>query len=226
MIFRQLFEPDSCTYTYLLACPETKKALLIDPVLETVERDLTLIDELGLKLERTLETHTHADHVTGAGELRRRRGSKIAVSRHGPDCADEKLSDGDVIEMGTVRIEVIETPGHTDDSLSFKCEDKVFTGDTMLLRRTGRSDFQNGNTATLYDSVSERLLTLPPATRVYPCHDYDGRTMSTIEEEKRLGTVGTMPRDSFIEMMDGMDRPKPRKFDVAVPANLKCGVPE
>jgi len=223
VIFRQLFDAETWTYTYLLGDPDGGGAVLIDPVLEQVDRDLQVLADLKLSLKEVLETHIHADHVTAASVLREKTGAKVSVSRHGAKEADRHLKDGDVVEAGAVRVKVLETPGHTADSLCFRLHDRVFTGDTMLLRRTGRSDFQNGDPGALYDSVTGKLFSLSEDTLVYPAHDYQGRMMSTIEEEKRLSTVVGKTREEFIAFMNAIDKPKPTRFDVAVPANLHLG---
>ncbi|MBJ94923.1 MAG: Zn-dependent hydrolase [Rickettsiales bacterium] len=228
MIFRQLFDRESCTYTYLLADPCSKEALLIDPVLEQVARDLEIIAELGLKLRFTLETHVHADHITGADRLRAATGSKSALSpRGGADCADLYLDHGDCIEFGEQVLEVIATPGHTSTCLSYylRSQDMVFTGDTLFIRGCGRTDFQQGSIGELYRSVNERLFTLPDETRVYPGHDYAGRTLSTIGEEKahnpRLG--GGRSLAEFTAIMEGLALSDPKKIAVSLPANRNCG---
>jgi sulfur dioxygenase len=231
MIFRQLFDRESCTYTYLVACEKTRVAALVDPVREHVARDLELAHELGLTLTHIFETHVHADHVTGAGELRKRTGAKAYVAREGgAPCADVPLVDGDVVHVGEVEVRVLATPGHTSDCLSFfiragGAPDRVLTGDALLVRGCGRTDFQSGDPSTLYDSVRGKLFALPDATEVYPGHDYQGRTSSTIGEEKRhnprLG--GDRSRESFVALMQALDLPPPAKIAEAVPANRACG---
>lgn len=226
MLFRQLFDAGSSTYTYLLADEQGRQAALIDPVLEHVERDLKLLAELGLTLVAVLETHVHADHITGAGVLRERTGAKVVTSKRGAPCADVRVGDGDVVRVGRLAVEVLETPGHTDDSLSFLVEGRLFTGDALLIRATGRTDFQNGDAGQLYDSITSRLFTLPDATEVYPCHDYAGHRASTIGEEKRHNPrLAGRTRESFIAFMAGRRLPPPAKLDVAVPANRACGRP-
>jgi len=229
MIFRQLFDRDSCTYTYLLADETTGDAVLIDPVRELVERDEQLLSELGLTLRYTLETHVHADHVTGSGLLRQRLGSKSVVAEAGgAACADVQANHGDFIRFGTLALEVRRTPGHTDGCVSFVDHGgkRVFTGDTMLIRGCGRTDFQQGSPAKLYNSVHTQIFTLPDDFAVYPGHDYKGRTSSTVGEEKmhnaRLG--GGKSESEFQVIMDNLKLAYPKKLDVAVPANLKCGL--
>ncbi len=231
LIFRQLFEQETSTYTYLLADPKTREAILIDPVRETIERDLDLVRELDLKLVHTLETHVHADHVTASGMLRERVGSRSVVSaKGGAPCADVLIQAGDKIFFGDRWVEVLETPGHTDGCVSYLLDDRtmVFTGDALLIRGTGRTDFQQGDPRRLYQSITEKLFTLPDETSVYPGHDYRGMTCSTIGEEKahnrRLG--GGRSIDEFVAIMNGLRLANPKKIDEAVPANLACGVPK
>lgn len=226
LIFQQLFESQSSTYTYLLADAESKEAILIDTVIETVDRDLKLIAELGLNLVYVLDTHIHADHVTGAGEIRRRTGVKTAVPKTASvPCADLNLSDGDELQFGKFKIKTMETPGHTDASLSFYCEEMVFTGDVLLIRGTGRTDFQSGSAEELFDSVHKKLFTLPPETKVYPAHDYKGFTSSTIEMEirhnPRVGCGKT--KDQFIQIMKELKLDLPKKIKESLPANMACG---
>ncbi len=226
MIFRQLFEPLSSTYTYLLADPDTRDAALIDPVVEELDTYLALLAELGLTLRYTLETHVHADHVTAAAALRDRLGSAVVLKRDaGATAADLLVDDGDVIRVGRLALEVRATPGHTDGCVSYYAGDRVFTGDALLIGGCGRTDFQQGCAERLYESVTTRLFTLPPDTLVYPAHDYRGRTVSTIAEERatnpRLG--GGRSREEFVEIMRNLALPRPKQIDRALPANLRCG---
>jgi glyoxylase-like metal-dependent hydrolase (beta-lactamase superfamily II) len=226
MIFRQLFDKESCTFTYLLGDGASRKAALIDPVVEHVDRDLRLVEELGLELQYIFDTHVHADHVTGAGALRTRTGAKTHFSaRGGPACADVLLHDGDVVQLGALALRALATPGHTDSCMSYAVGDRVFTGDTLLVRGCGRTDFQQGDSALLWSSVHEKLFALPDATYVYPAHDYRGHTCSTVGEEKkwnpRLGGSSTV--ESFVALMAALDLPAPAKIAEAVPANLACG---
>lgn len=226
LIFHQLFEEKSWTYTYLLADTGSKEAVLIDPVLETVDRDLKLIHELGLTLKYVLDTHVHADHVTGAGEIRKRTGARTGVAATAKvDCVDLNLKEGDQIKFGSFSIQVLETPGHTEASLSFVCEGMVFTGDALLIRGCGRTDFQGGSSDKLFESVTGKLFRLPPETKVYPGHDYRGFTMSTIGTEMlhnpRLGQGKT--REQFKEIMANLNLPYPKMIDQALPANQSCG---
>lgn len=225
MIFRQLYDNDTSTYTYLFADPTTGEAALVDPVREHVERDLALVDELGLQLTKIFETHVHADHVTGAGLLSQKTGCPVVAGLNGASCADIHVGDGEENRVGNLVVKAIATPGHTDDSMSFLVEGKVFTGDALLIRTCGRTDFQNGDAGQLFDAIHSKLFTLPDDTEVYPAHDYAGLTMSTIKEERAHNRrlVGRS-RDAFIELMAGLNLPRPRYIDTAVPANRACGI--
>ena len=224
MLLRQLFDPDTSTYTYLVADEQTREAALIDPVREQVDRDLGLVRELGLALRYALDTHVHADHVTATGMLRELTGCTTVGSKLGAACADVHIGGGDRLPLGSLTIEVLATPGHTDDSVSYRVEDNVFTGDAMLVRGTGRTDFQNGDANQLYDSITRVLFALPAATRVWPGHDYRGHTVSTIEEERRFNPkVAGKTREEFVAIMKNLGLPRPRYMDVAVPANRACG---
>ncbi|HSK02104.1 MAG TPA: MBL fold metallo-hydrolase [Kofleriaceae bacterium] len=224
MLIRQLFDPQSSTYTYLVADPAARVAALIDPVLEQVDRDLALVRELGLTLTHVLDTHVHADHVTGAGRIRERTGARTCASKAGAPCVDAQLVEGDVIRIGEIAITAIATPGHTDDGLSYLVPGAVFTGDTLLIRGCGRSDFQNGDAAQLHDSITRKLFALPDDTLVYPGHDYRGHTVSTIGEERRHNPrVAGRDRAQFVELMAGLHLPPPAKLAEAVPANRACG---
>ena len=229
MIFRQLFDRETCTYTYLLADAETREAVLIDSVREHFERDRGLLAELNLTLRYTLETHVHADHVTASGLFRARLGSRSAVSAQGGAvCADIQLQDGDTITFGEQTLEARATPGHTSGCMTFvhHGERMAFTGDTLFIRGCGRTDFQQGDAATLYRSVHGRILSLPDDTRIYPGHDYKGRTSTTVSEEKRFNPRlgGGRTEAEFIAIMDGLSLAHPRKLHIAVPANLECGL--
>ncbi len=231
LIFRQLFDPQSSTYTYLLGCGKNREAILIDPVFEQVRRDAALIDELGLKLLYTLETHVHADHVTGAWLLKQRTGSRIAVAAAGgAEGADLTLKHGDKIAFGTRQIEVRATPGHTHGCLSFVLDDEsmAFTGDCLLIRGCGRTDFQEGEPHDMYRSVHLQLFTLPDFCTLYPAHDYRGLTSTSVAEEKRFNPRlgGALSENDFVGYMKNLNLPHPKKIDIAVPANLKCGKPE
>lgn len=228
MIFRQLFEPESSSFTYLLACPDTRSAVLIDPVLETVERDLAALQELGLTLAWTVDTHIHADHVTAADRLRSLTGCR-AASPPGVSGACLTVSEIEPLEVGTIILHALFTPGHTEEHHSYLVEApgpaRVFTGDLLLIGGCGRTDFQGGDPATLYRSVHERIFTLPDTTVVCPGHDYRGRETSTVGEERagnpRLGAGRSA--EEFAAIMAALDLPRPKKIDIAVPANRRCG---
>lgn len=225
MLCRQFFDSESSTYTYLLADPSSGEALLIDPVLEAVPRYLELMDQLGVRLISAVDTHVHADHITGLGELREATECATVMGEHSrAECVSLKLGAGDRLRVGEIALDVLYTPGHTDDSYSFVLPDRVFTGDTLLIRGTGRTDFQNGDPEAQYDSLFGKLLRLPEETLVYPAHDYNGMTVSTIGEEKRFNPrlqVGSVA--AYADLMNGLALSDPRLMDVAVPANLACG---
>ncbi len=224
MIFRQLFDAESSTFTYLVADPVTREALLIDAVREQVDRDLKLIDELGLRLVYVLDTHVHADHVTAAGELRARVGAKTVVGGAAAPCADVHVQHDDELRLGSLVVHVLATPGHTDESVSYLVGDRVFTGDAMLVRGNGRTDFQNGDAGALYDSITRVLFALPDETLVYPGHDYKGHGVTTIGEERRFNPrLAGKSRAEFIGIMQALNLPTPRKIQEAVPANRACG---
>ena len=233
VVFRQLFERESSTYTYLLGCAETRECLLIDPVLETVERDLQVIDDLGLTLKLCVNTHCHADHITGSGEIKKlREGVKSVISKRAGAMADVLIDEGDVVEVGTsVKLKCLSTPGHTSGCVSLVLGDNtdVFTGDALLIRGCGRTDFQGGSSETLFDGVTRKLLGgLPDACKVWPAHDYKGRMMSTIGEEKRLNPrLGAgKTKEEFVQIMKDLNLPYPKKIDASLPRNLKCGAEE
>jgi glyoxylase-like metal-dependent hydrolase (beta-lactamase superfamily II)/rhodanese-related sulfurtransferase len=225
MIFRQLFDSVSGTYTYLLASRLGGEALIIDPVLEKVQRYLQLIKELDLRLVKAVDTHLHADHITGLGALRDHTHCITVMGEMSKaDVVSMRLSDGDQLAVEGVSLEAIYTPGHTDDSYSFVMNDRVFTGDTLLIRGTGRTDFQNGDARAQYDSIFNRLLKLPEETLVYPAHDYKGETVSTIGEEKAFNPrLQVKSVDDYVELMNNLNLPNPKMMDVAVPANMKVG---
>lgn len=229
MLFRQLFDSASSTYTYLLADERSRKAALIDPVREQIERDVDLLRELGLQLALVLETHVHADHVTSAGALRQRLGAQTVFSRNsGNRCADVPVDDGSVLDVGALRIEVRTTPGHTNGDVTYVVHDAgmAFTGDALLIRGCGRTDFQQGDARKLFRSVHEKIFTLPDETLIYPAHDYKGRTVTTVGEEKRLNPRlgGGKTEAEFVAIMAGLNLPKPKAIDEAVPSNLRCGM--
>lgn len=230
LFFRQLFDADSSTYSYLLADEEAGEAVVIDPVLEQVDRDLELVKELGLRLAYVLDTHIHADHVTAAGTLRERLGCKTVVSeRAGSVCPDLLVKEGDLVRFGRFSLEVRETPGHTAGCVTYVLRGAgiAFTGDALLIRGCGRTDFQGGDPHALYRSVREKILTLPPETILYPAHDYKGRTSTRVAEELRCNPrLGSAKSEAdFVAIMNGLKLPNPKKMEVAVPANLECGLP-
>ena len=227
MIFRQLFEPLSSTYTYLLGCEETGEAVLIDPVIVSQERDLAEISRLGLKLAYTLDTHIHADHITAALELKKKVGSKIAAPAFDRlPCADVGIEDGVPFAFGGISLQPIHTPGHTAGHFAFMHGDRLFTGDALLIEGCGRTDFQNGDADALYASVTGKLFTLPGDTLVYPGHDYQSRRVSSIDQEiKRNPRLGQQrPIEQFRTIMANLNLPYPKFIDYAVPGNLQCGV--
>lgn len=229
LLFRQLFEAESSTYSYLLADVESREAVLIDPVLETVDRDLKLVDELGLKLKVAVNTHCHADHITGTGLLKQKVfGLKSAISVHSGASADIMLAEGDTIKFGQQSLAVRETPGHTDGCVTFVTGDQTmaFTGDALLIRGCGRTDFQQGCSKKLYQSVHQQIFTLPGHCLIYPAHDYKGQTVSSVDEEKKFNPRLTKSLEEFVKIMDNLNLPKPAKIDIAVPANLVCGLHE
>jgi sulfur dioxygenase len=225
MIFRQLFDSASGTYAYLLASRRGGEALIIDPVLEKVDRYLQLVKELDLRLVKAVDTHMHADHITGLAVLRdRTRCITVMGEQTKADVVSMRLSDGDRLTIEGLALEVIYTPGHTDDSYSFLMPDRVFTGDTLLIRGTGRTDFQNGDARQQYDSIFGRLLKLPESTLVYPAHDYKGDTVSTIGEERAFNPrLQVTSVDEYVALMNSLKLPNPKMMDVAVPANRKVG---
>ncbi|WP_020396221.1 MBL fold metallo-hydrolase [Thiolinea disciformis] len=230
MLFKQLFEKDSSTYTYLLACEHTGECVLIDPVIDTVERDLKVLQELGLKLTYTLETHIHADHLTGALKLRHLTGSKIVVpAMDGLACADLGVQEGESFQVGQIELHPLYTPGHTNTHHAYLLDNGMqqvlFSGDALLIEACGRTDFQSGDAGVLYDSIHNKFFSLPDETLVYPAHDYEGRQITTIRQEKlrnpRLGN--NRSREDFVALMNGLNLPYPRKIDFAVPGNRLCG---
>ncbi len=226
MLFKQFFEPDTSTFTYLLACEKTKQAVLIDTVESEVPIYLKELEAQGLKLVYTLETHVHADHVTGADTLRQKLGSKSVVHRDaGAMCGDLLVTDGVHIIVGTIDLEVRYTPGHTNGCISFFAGDRIFTGDSLLIGGCGRTDFQQGDSGQLFDSIQNQIFSLPDEVIVYPGHDYNGNTQSTVGEErknnKRLG--GGKSREDFIQIMSELKLAYPKYIDVALPANQACG---
>lgn len=226
MIFRQLFDQVSGTYTYLLASRRGGEALIIDPVIEKVERYLQLIKELDLRLVKAVDTHVHADHVTGLGALRDQTHCITVMGEMSKvDVVSMRVAEGDKLKIEGLALDVLYTPGHTDDSYSFLMGDRVFTGDTLLIRGTGRTDFQNGDPRAQYDSIFNKLLKLPEEILVFPAHDYKGDTVSTIGEEKRFNPrLQVKSIDEYVDLMNNLKLPNPKMMDVAVPANLRQGL--
>lgn len=226
IIFRQLFEPVSSTYTYLLGCPETGEAVLIDPVMPAWQRDLQAVNDLGLRLVMTVDTHIHADHITSASLLKREVGSRIAIpALDALPCTDVGMEDGTPLQVGSLRLDPMHTPGHTDNHFAVGAGDRVFTGDALLIDGCGRTDFQGGSAETLYHSIHDKIFTLPDDALVYPGHDYHHSHVTTVSQERqrnpRLG--GGKSVEEFVAIMAALKLPYPKKMEVAVPANLRCG---
>ncbi|RIZ65570.1 MAG: MBL fold metallo-hydrolase [Methylococcales bacterium] len=229
MLFKQLFDQETWTYTYLIADPVTKEAVLIDPVNTHIEAYIDMLEAHGLQLKYTLETHVHADHITASGLLRQRLGSQTGVSQLcGATTADIQIQDGDVFEFAAgEQIKVIATPGHTSGSISYCWRDRLFTGDSLLIGGCGRTDFQGGDAGAQYDSITQRLFTLPDETLVYPGHDYQQRWVSSIMQERTTNPrLAGKSREQFVDIMNNLNLPKPRLIDEAVPANRYCGLDE
>ncbi len=226
MIFRQMFDSVSGTYSYLLASRRGGEALIIDPVLEKVDRYIQLLRELDLRLVKAVDTHLHADHITGLGALRDRTHCVTVMGEQTKaDVVSMRVEDGDVLQIEGIGLDVLYTPGHTDDSYSFAMADRVFTGDTLLIRGTGRTDFQNGDPRAQYESIFGRLLKLPDETLVFPAHDYKGDTVSTIGEERACNPrLQVKSVDEYAELMNNLKLPNPKMMDVAVPANMRIGL--
>jgi glyoxylase-like metal-dependent hydrolase (beta-lactamase superfamily II) len=226
MIFRQLFDAVSGTYTYLLASRRGGEALIIDPVIEKVDRYLQLVNELDLRLVKAVDTHMHADHVTGLGALRDRTHCITVMGEQTKaDVVSMRVAEGDQVKIEGVALDVLYTPGHTDDSYSYLMGDRVFTGDTLLIRGTGRTDFQNGDSRAQYDSIFNKLLKLSEETLVFPAHDYKGETVSTIGEEKRFNPrLQVKSIDEYVEVMSKLKLPNPKMMDVAIPSNMRVGM--
>lgn len=228
IIFRQLSDAETSTFTYIIADLQTKEAAIIDPVLEQVERDAKYISELGLTLKYILDTHVHADHITAASSLKKHfPAASYALGKHSQLlCADILLEDNEELSLGAVTIRSIETPGHTDNSVSYLVEGMIFTGDALLIRGCGRTDFQSGDNHALWQSIKERVFTLPEDTLIYPGHDYKGFNVSSVWEEKRLNPrlKDENTEEQFVQIMDNLNLPYPKKIDASLPANMLCGV--
>ena len=229
MIFRQLFDAESSTYTYVLASGRGREALIIDPVKEQVGQYLQLVADLDLKLVRAIDTHTHADHITALGTLRDRTGCITVMGEFTrAECVSQNIREGDTLDVDGIRLQAVYTPGHTDESFSFVLDPArpmaVFTGDVLLIRGSGRTDFQGGDARKSWDSIVGKLFTLPDDTLVYPAHDYKGWMASSIGEEKRCNPrIAGKTRDEYVEIMNALNLPSPKMMDIAVPANLACG---
>ena len=223
---RQLFDRESCTYTYLLVDSSTGEGAVIDGVLETYERDMQIINELGIELLYAIETHAHADHITSAGKMRERIGARLVYGESSAiEAIDIPLRDGETITLGHYQIRAIATPGHTNGCTSYFVDGKLFSGDTLLIRGCGRTDFQHGDAGQLYDSITQKLFVLSDDTIVYPAHDYNGRTASTIGEEKTWNPrLAGRSRDDFVELMNNLNLDMPKRINEAVPANMRVGI--
>jgi len=225
MIFRQLLDLESSTWTYLLAARNGGAALIIDPVLGQTEMYLELLGQLDLELELAIDTHTHADHITALGTLRQRTGCATVMGEFSKASCSRRVRDGELIDCDGLRVEALYTPGHTDESFSFRLADRVFTGDVLLYRGTGRTDFQSGDARKSWDSIVNKLFRLPDDTLVYAGHDYKGWTVSTIGEERRFNPrLAGRTEAEYVELMNDLNLPRPKMIDIAVPANLNCGL--
>ena len=226
MIFRQIFDSVSSTYTYLIASRSGGEALLIDPVLEKTDQYLRLMEQLDLQLVKVIDTHVHADHVTAMGALRDHTNCVTVMGEQSPvDVVSMRVTDGERVTIEGINLTALYTPGHTDDSYCFQMDDRIFTGDTLLIRGTGRTDFQNGDAGAQYDSLFGRLLSLPEQTLIYPAHDYKGETVSIIGEEKAFNPrLQVSSKSAYIELMNNLNLPNPKMMDVAVPENMKMGI--
>ena len=226
MIFKQVFDKKSSTYTYIIASAKGREALIIDPALENVEDYIKILNQLNLKLVKVIDTHIHADHVTGAGKLRDKTKCVTIMGEHTPtDAVEVKVKDDEIIKLDKLNFRAIYTPGHTSDSFCFLMDRYLFSGDTLLINGTGRTDFQNGSSKDAYNSIFNRLLKLPDDTLLYPAHDYKGETVSTIGKEKRSNPrLQVSNVDEYIEIMNNLDLKKPEKIDYNVASNLRLGI--
>ena len=225
MLFHQLFDKNSSTYTYLIASAKGREALIIDPVLENIEQYIKLLNELDLKLVKVIDTHIHADHITAASKLKDATNCTTIMGEHTPsDTVEIKVKDDDIIYIDKLKIKVIYTPGHTKDSYSFLMDDCLFSGDTLLINGTGRTDFQGGNSEDSYNSIFNRLLKLPEETLLYPAHDYNGQTVSTIGKEKKFNPrLQVNSVNEYIDIMNNLNLSKPKLMDINVASNIKLG---
>ncbi|AHE67370.1 MBL fold metallo-hydrolase [Legionella oakridgensis] len=226
MLFRQLFDHESSTYTYLIAAGYGREAVIIDPVKRNVNQYVKLIEQLGLRLVAAMDTHLHADHITALGDLNKQLHCVTMMGKQSKaNCVMKRFNDEELLSFDGFELKVLYTPGHTDDSYCFLMSDRVFTGDTLFIRGTGRTDFQHGDPSMQYDSLFNRLLSLPDDTLVYPGHDYNGMTVSTIGEEKKFNPrLQVQSRHEYIDLMNALNLPNPKLMDIAVPANQKCGL--
>lgn len=227
-MFKQLFDSASSTYTYLIVDEDSREAVLIDPVSGHIDTYIQLISELNAQLKYSIETHVHADHITASGQLREKLAVQTGVSALcGAASADMQLKENDILVLGKQQIKVIATPGHTAGSVSYLWQDRVFTGDALLINGCGRTDFQGGDAGILYDSITQKIFSLPDETLVYPAHDYHGKRVSCVGQEKNINPrLAHQTREQFMQMMNALDLPKPIMMDIAVPLNRKCGVTE
>jgi len=231
-MFKQLFDQESSTYTYLLTDEHSREAVIIDPVASHIEAYIALIKQYDLQIKYALETHVHADHITASGQLREQLNVITGVGELcGASAADLQINDGDIIQFGNQTLRAIATPGHTAGSISYlwlnEIQARVFTGDALLINGCGRTDFQGGDAGVLFDSITQKLFSLPDETLVYPGHDYQGRQVSCVGQEKAINArLAGKTREAFIDIMHNLNLPKPRLIDIAVPANRRCGVPE
>jgi len=225
MIFRQLFDKSSSTYTYLIASKKGREALIIDPVLENIDIYIEVLNELNLKLVKVIDTHIHADHITGASQLKKKTNCSTIMGEHSPsDTVEIKVKEDEIIKIDKLKIRAIYTPGHTSDSYSFLMNNFLFSGDTLLINGTGRTDFQNGNAKDAYNSIFNKLLKLPEETILYPAHDYNGKEMSTIGKEKKFNPrLQVSNQNEYVEIMDNLKLPKPKLMDANVARNIKLG---
>jgi len=225
MLFHQLFDKNSSTYTYLIASAKGREALIIDPVLENIEQYIKLLNELDLKLVKVIDTHIHADHITAASKLKNKTNCTTIMGEHTPSNVVEiKVKDNEIIYVDKLEIKVIYTPGHTKDSYSFLMNDYLFSGDTLLINGTGRTDFQGGNSEDSYNSIFNRLLKLPEETLLYPAHDYNGKTVSTIGKEKKFNPrLQVNSVNEYIDIMNNLNLSKPKLMDINVASNIKLG---
>ena len=223
MIFEQLFDTKSSTYTYIISSGKGREALIIDPVIEHTEEYVKILEKLDLKLVKVIDTHIHADHITGLNELNKRTNcTRIMGEKSKSEVIDLKIKDNEKIKIENIELKAIYTPGHTDCSYSYLMNDKVFTGDTLLINGTGRTDFQSGSSEDAYDSLFNKLLKLPERTLVYPAHDYNGKKFSTIESEKNNNPrLQVSSKEEYVEIMENLNLENPKMIDIAVPANLK-----